>query len=374
MQLHINYQQLQLIEYEGAGNRTPVLDLGSVERIELYSHEKVRKYLEKDEQFRLWLQQKGLLCHADSVMIYYKVNYRDFDFITFIGEPNAALVNPFSTMCGNGIRSLVLHILLTEKDKNQRNMFIENGIRIWAGSERIVSVESINLRSRAGIFRVDMGPFVSALQLLREFINPVFFDRKNLSTVIMPREKVPGLLREKVVGLGFNGRISGEPHLAVLYTLLEFHDLCRSLGFSTSNDSRHIMHVLRGIVSALGKELTFAANLFPQGINFNIGVVLGSTIYMSTHERNLSPSKDRCRELQSKTRVCQCNTMACGTGGAVLANIAKAQRFVSSNSITTIHPGGVLQYLLGDTGTVMIGPAKKVDAIDTNNIVAGKLL
>ena len=110
--IKIPYERLKLIEYEATGNKTPVVDLGVIPGIANFDPTLVRQLLERDINFRTWLKINGANHFADSVMLYYQTGSSEYDFVTFVGEPNSSLTSNFSEMCGNGIRSLGLHIIL----------------------------------------------------------------------------------------------------------------------------------------------------------------------------------------------------------------------------------------------------------------------
>ena len=340
--LHIPYDKLELIDYEGAGNKTPVLDLNCVKNIAVLDPLMVRMYLEDDIKFRKWLKAEGLKHQADTVMIYYTIPGCDYQYVTFIGEPNAPLTSKFSEMCGNGIRSLALHIYLNNEEKNKK-------FAIWAGSIKKINIVKVNRKKNSGEVMVDMGVFVKAN-----------FDSVNFLNEITAVSKLK-VANHLIFTLGSNGHRQGgsEPHLVVLYTWSEFKKLCRQLNITS--DAKDTINILRNIVSTFGKEVTFATGIFPYGMNFNIGVVKDNRIYMATHERSLSISKESCQlEIQLKT-FCKCNTLACGTGGAVVANASRLRGLISNyKQIKTIHPGGEIKYRITRNTTYMTGPARKV--------------
>jgi diaminopimelate epimerase len=76
----------------------------------------------------------------------------------------------------------------------------------------------------------------------------------------------------------------------------------------------------------------------------------------------LSTSKKNCQlEIQQNT-FCKCNTLACGTGGAVVANVAMLRGLISSaKQIKTIHPGGEIKYHITPDTTFMFGPARRIE-------------
>ena len=167
MKAIIPYDKLQLVNYEGAGNKTPVLSLDVVPNIHHYKPQILRGVLEKDIEFRRWLSEKGRELDADTVMIYYSSYDKECEYVTFIGEPNAPGDAPFSEMCGNGIRSLALHIFLTHKKKQQN--YRENGITIWAGMTRTITINEIDDEDSCGFFSVEMGPFQHTKKSLGQF-------------------------------------------------------------------------------------------------------------------------------------------------------------------------------------------------------------
>jgi len=353
MNLRIPFKKLQLISYEGAGNRTPVLDISSMIQLENFNPAIIKLFLEKNRQFRLWLKKEGRKQYADSIMIYYQVNNSEYDYVTFIGEPNASINSSFSEMCGNGIRSLALHIGLKNKlEENQE-------IKILAGSIKKIKIKSINFLNKNAEIMVNMGKFYSGENFSKKFINRNRLDENCMSIKIT---NIPcDILQNKYFGFGFNGdENNGEPHLVILFTINEFQKVFNDLFREISFNRRTLISSLRLFVVLLGNILTFDTNLFPKGININCGVVYQDKIYLSTHERNILSSRRLCRLSQNIQGICRCNTLACGTGGAAAANIAYRQKYIHTKEIITIHPGGEIIYELKNNTTYMIGPAQKI--------------
>ncbi len=325
--------ELTLIPYEGAGNRTPILDISSLIDNINTDPTIIRSQLESNIPFRTWLAREGKCVRADSIMIYYLTSNEDYDAVTFIGEPGVSINAPFSDMCGNGIRSLVLHIILSSSDQ-KRNDFLSEGMGIWAGEVRTVLVSDINFQEKSGTFRVEMGPFTMLY-----------------APMIIPHP----LLKNMRIHSGFNGQTTGEPHVVILITdedLASWRVKCSAI--ARINDP---LEIARTLVCLLGKDITFNSELFPRGVNVNVGLIQGNTISMSTHERNIHSSQSTCIADQQKNTFCRCNTLACGTGGAAVANIALLLFPHMDSMITTIHPGGTIQYDLRYGYTTMIGNA-----------------
>lgn len=359
--LKLNYSALELIPYEGTGNKTPVLDLSGIGKISQFAPEEVREYLEKDLRFRLLLQEQGRALQADSVRIYYPAKQPDFDFVTFVGEPNSSLNNHFSQMCGNGIRSLSLHILLQAKDR-QRDKYLKKGIRIWTGGGiKQVAIKDFDALAQTGIFEVNLGPFQTRLKSLTKYVTPTSFKGASSYSAVLFTKPIPEPLKSRRFGLGFNGHLDGTPHLVLINTFFEYQQLLASLGIEIKNTD--LMTSLQRAVCILGNVFTFNKDIFPFGINFNLAVVDQGIIYMATHEKNLTPSSQSCLNQFQTTGRCKCNTLACGTGGAVTANIAKLQGLISHLEVLTVHRGGEIVYRLDSKGTLMIGSARKVSRV-----------
>ncbi len=341
--LLIPYSKLELIDYEGTGNKTPVLDLNYVKNIAFFDPEKVRIYLENDLKFRRWLNTEGLKHQADTVMIYYTSKCSKYQYVTFIGEPNAPLTSKFSEMCGNGIRALALHIYLNNEEKNKK-------LNIWTGSVKLINIIKIDKERKSGEIMVDIGKF-----------NTIDFNSIELLNKIKLVSKLK-LNGDLTFTLGSNGiaQKTSEPHLVILYTWNEFKKLNKQLGITLN--IQNTISILRNIVSTFGKEITFATDIFPSGINFNIGVTSNNNIYLATHERGLSTNKKSCQLEIQRNNFCKCNTLACGTGGAAVANVAKLRGLISTiKQITTIHPGGEIKYHITNNTTLMTGSARKIE-------------
>jgi diaminopimelate epimerase len=224
-------------------------------------------------------------------------------------------------------------MILSSSDR-KRKEFLSEGMGIWAGEVRTVSVSEINLQQKSGIFRVEMGLFTISY-----------------SSMIISHP----LLKDMRIHGGFNGKTSGEPHVVILITDEDMANWKRKCVVIDSMNNP--LEIARTLACILGKDITFNLELFPHGVNVNIGLIQGNTIYMSTHERNIHSSRDTCIADQQKNGFCRCNTQACGTGGAAVANIALLLVPHMSTTITTIHPGGTIQYSLEYGYTTMIGNA-----------------
>lgn len=349
MNLQIDYSTLSLIDYEGAGNRTPVLNLDSVEHIQQFDVSEVRNFLENNQEFRQWLQIQGRYHKADSVMMYYRSNNFDYEYVTFIGEPGAALDQPFSDMCGNGIRCLALHIFLDNQELQER--YLDDGIRIFAGSVRIITFNSVDIEEMTANVTVDLGQFRNDYSNLRQFL--CFSEIETIQNIF---QKFPFLEKKCSIGIGLNGDQTGEPHLVFLFTEENLQYVIQNLNIIPQEN---ITFNLRKIACRLGNVFTFDINLFPLGINVNIGCVMQDRIYISTHERNMLPSREICMQEQRKHGFCHCNTMACGTGGSVTANVAFNFVLMINSDIKTVHPGGSIMYSVCPETTLMIGPAQR---------------
>jgi len=326
---------LVLKPYVGSGNKTPVLDISSLVHDSTVPPLQIRAKLESDVQFREWLRDSGRRIGADSIMIYYPSTAEEYDFVMFVGEPGSATDSPFSDMCGNGIRALALHIVLHAPSRI-KNMFIREGISIWAGEVRNVTIEDIDYQHDSGIFRVEMGPYTE-----------MSFDFKRYSTIP----------HSAVYGAGFNGQTTGEPHVVILIAQSSLHEWYEA--FPEICDSTNPAEITRILACKLGRQITFDLEAFPKGINTNIGIIDNDTITMSTHERNIHSSAHMCRLDQTKNGFCRCNTLACGTGGSAVANTF-IKRFPDRNTlVTTIHPGGAITYDMRCGYSTMIGSAQK---------------
>lgn len=358
MRLHIPYVTLHLISYKGAGNKTPVLNLDTINGITDFSPKVVRKYLENNEIFRKWLQNEGKKYKADSIMMYYKTNKNEYDFVTFVGEPNTNITDPFSDMCGNGIRSLALHIFLEEQDIKRKNFFKKQGIKIWAGSTKYIQIQNINREKNGGMIEVDVGKFKSNKQGMNRYMDYVLIkENKNIfKKYVSP--SLSFLMDKAYIGYGLNSSTTvGEPHVVLLYEEKYLPFLLHACT-ERRYGKRNILFVLRHIASLLGAHITFNKQLFPRGINLNIAIKKGEKFYIATHERNILPTKSACYKDQHKNVICRCVTNACGTGGAALANIAYKYR-LSKSTIITRHTGGEIIYKILDNTTIMIGSAEK---------------
>lgn len=358
--MKINYKLLQLIDYEGAGNRTPVLDVSS-----FIDNTKepllIRRKLEQDKIFRIWLRDEGLKHRADSVMIFYNADNKDYDFVTFIGEPNSPIENEFSEMCGNGIRSLALHILLSENNKKNLHRFLKNGINIWAGSIRNVAVEELDKLNQSATISVNLGKINTSSKELAPYISLEYFPKGDLSQIRLSRV-VSDYLANREVGIGFNGDGAGEPHVVLVNNPGQYKKLVSVFNLPLDLNRETIINNLREMAVCFGKRITFNSEVFPLGINFNIALVLNNIIYVSTHERNMSSGQSSCSEQIVNIGFCTCNTMACGTGGSIICAIAKRQRLVRGNKFITIHPGGEIRYEIRNNESIMTGPAIKIDS------------
>lgn len=343
--LQIPYNKLQLVEYEGAGNKTPVLDISCINNISDYPVEQVRTFLESDSVFRAFLQTKGLAVQADSVMIFYKTNNETMPFVTFIGEPGASMTSPFSDMCGNGIRSLALHIFLTEQSEVKRNEYFHNGITIFAGECRTIQIESIDYKNRSGFISVDLGPYQNEVKKLSSFINSELFSKHTVLSNIPFNGQAPDL-HGYSFSFGFNGKNIGEPHLTIFVK-------------NQHVEPHEIITFLRAMATKLGNRLTFDSLLFPKGVNVNIAMEHEGRIFLSTHERNLSLNKETCLD-EKNNEICHCNTLACGTGGAAVANEAVRLGIIAGNTVITVHPGGCIAYQVTPHTTIMTGPARQL--------------
>lgn len=329
-----------MIPYEGAGNRTPVLDISVIPGIAEYAVDDVRRCLERNYEFRSFLQKNGMALQADSVMLFYRKETSEYEYVTFVGEPNASLDSNFSEMCGNGIRALGLHLSLITGT---------NILRIWAGSVKTVSI--LHTKNSTSVVTVDMDMFQTSRKALQRYIAVSHFPNvDNFSSVVLPGYEFLGH-----VGIGFNGMEKGEPHVACIIKKDMFEGLLDGF-LIREKDS---MSSLRKLTSCIGAQITFATDLFPQGINFNIGIIENEKIFVATHERNIATSFNSCQAQQKRFGICRCCTLACGTGGAAVANIAVKHGFVKKFFIETKHSGGKIVYDLRDHTTIMRGEARK---------------
>ncbi len=346
--MKININNLKLIPYSAAGNVTPVLDISHIEGIYDEEVREIREYLENEIFFRTWLQEEGRKYNADTVMIYFRKP--DNSFVTFIGEPNAPIVNGFSDMCGNGIRALALHIVLSEKNEKVRRNYLEKGINIFAGEMRNVTVEEIDFIEGIGSFKVNMGIFQTSSNALSKYV-----DFENLNESLMDH-------------IGFNGVEEGEPHLVSILSLGNFVYMLEVEGIQIDlTDDIFIIENLRSIAARLGVRHTFDLNTFPKGINFNLTLVIGESVYVATHERNLSQNTEECNFHHAAGNLCKCCTEACGTGGAAVANILFKHGHTKVSTVRTIHSGGEIIYTIGKE-TFMTGPAMSLSEMEEREI------
>ena len=322
MNIQIDYSQLQMIPYVAAGNRTPVLCLDFTQESHNDEPSLIRSSLENDLQFRTIIAERGKLIKADSIMIYYRTNHESYEFAMFVGEPNAPLTSAFSEMCGNGIRSLALHIVLEEKNAVQRQKYLSEGIKIWTcAGIMTVKISDFDISRKTGIFEVPLGPF------------------NTRSTY------------------GFNGISSGEPHAVMILDEENLRKLCDQYNLGDTSDC---MQTLRQIASLLGAQHTFDYKKYPAGINFNLALIRDNQIIMATHERNLALNRSECITQFKQNGICSCVTQACGTGGSAVANYVVINGHLEQNSINTIHFGGQIQYHIDDNQTYMLGDARRL--------------
>lgn len=362
-EFYIPYHTLHITNYEATGNRIGVLNLDSIQGITNLSPYVVRRCLEDNRTFRIWLQQEGITSGVDSIMIYYQAKSRNYDFVSFVGEPNALIESEFSEMCGNGIRALGLHLALHSSDELQKQ-FLSYGISIHAGEVRNLRIDSINPPNSFAKISVDMGVFQNEYQIMKSFLNDSFRNL-NLSQFFLEDKILPVDLQGSGFGLGLNGSQNGEPHLVLVLQLEEYIQLSNYL--QCEIDSRNsLMDSLRNVVSILGNKITFNSTLFPKNINFSIAVVVADRLFISTHERNLAPQKYICLSEQSLLGRCRCNTNSCGTAGSVAANLAYVNGFIKSDKIATVHPGGEITYLITEHNTQMIGEARMAKHINSS--------
>lgn len=357
--LTVPYSELKMIEYEAAGNITPVVNLDMVANIGEYEPNLVRDYLENDLKFRIWLKEVGKGNQADSVMLYYTSSHKDYSFVTFVGEPNASLQAKFSEMCGNGIRSLALHIALTTAPSSKK-AYRQDWISIWAGESRKVQIIDLDTVESGGKVKVALGSFRSDVKYLKSFISEHYFKNfLSLNKVYLPEQLLPKDLQGRGWGIGLNGNKTGEPHLVLLVDEELLKSLLSYFEQPTFSLTSTLL-ILSDLVCKLGNRLTFNKGLFPLGINVSIGLVKNGIIYLSTHERNLALSSEECRQMQKMFGNCQCNTKACGTAGAVASNFAYFNSLAVSKNITTVHLGGEIIYSLETEDTYMVGEAKAI--------------
>lgn len=362
--MQLDLRKLKIIDYEGAGNRTPVLDISNFVDNTRNPLE-VRKELEKDISFRRWLKEEGLRHKADSIMIFYNADNPLYDFVTFIGEPNSPLQNKFSEMCGNGIRALSLHIL-SESSQAKRKKYLHNGITIWAGSIRKIIIGDFNESEGTAMIAVNLGKINITSDALAPYVNINSFSERELSRVRLPITATH-YLSDRDFGIGFNGEVAGEPHVVLLNNKDQYLALVRAFNLPIKLDKETLINNLRIMASCFGKRFTFNFKHFPLGINFNIALVLDGIIYMSTHERNMSKGQSECSEQIAENDFCACNTLACGTGGSIVCAIAKEQGLVGGLSFVTIHPGGEIRYEIKNNESIMTGPAKRTENLRSSS-------
>lgn len=341
------YSRLIVSEYEGAGNRTPVIDVSSILPERLHEPEEIRRYLQTHIPFLRWLRKIGVQSQADSIMLYHKSYTNTSEYVTYIGEPGASFDQPFSEMCGNGIRNLALHIFL-ESNPVEREQFLKNGVAIWAGENRNVIFRSVDIKQQTADVLVDLGPFTNSPEMFSQFVNlpEVMFQKTRLIRKNNMQNDWPEMY------FGLNGRSTGEPHLVMFYDLSAL-DL-------NKKDAETILYTLRSIVSKIGPELTYDSMSFPHGMNVNVAAASDGVLYMTTHERSICSDKEECLKSRNENGFCRCNTQACGTGGSIVANLAYRTDRSNSDTIKTVHPGGVIYYEVSEESTYMIGPARRL--------------
>lgn len=336
-----HFENLKINYYSASGNKTPVLDVNPLVDLS-NSPDENREILENNLPFRRYVRKALSTKSVDSLMLYYTVTEKKkgYDYVMYVEEPNTCTSTKFSTMCGNGIRALSLHLY----EKTQSKSF-----RIYAGGIKTTQIIGFNpLR-----IRVNMGKFRFEEKYLRKYVN-----RENLRT-LKQRLSSTILFSLENLKFGLNGSEDGEPH-AVLF--VNKSDFLQKTGI-LSNNQELAINTLRQYTSQIGKEVTFDKDIFPLGISFSIAIIdkNDSTILMSTHERNLNDNPKQCVEEINHINRCNCNTLACGTAGAVVANWAFTLGFVSNKNIITIQPGGNIEYVIDENNTIMIGSAKKIN-------------
>ena len=284
-------------------------------------------------------------------------NKKDYQYVMFVAEPNTSITIPFSEMCGNGIRSLGLHLFL-ESDDNHRDIYLTEGINIWTAAGVLkVQFKTIDTVNHQAIVEVKLGQFKFEMKNLFNFVSSGYFDNTNLTAINLNDYIDLPVNFSNRFGIGFTGEDNGEPHLALILNQTEFYDLIAKLRINNNDD---LMALLRKTVSYLGNYFTFNYELFPHGINFNLGIIKNDKIFMSTHERNLVASKELCQYQYHRDGLCKCNTKACGTGGAVVANLTWLNYRFLGRQISTIHPGGEIVYQQKFNDTFMSGLTKKI--------------
>lgn len=359
MKLNTDFSLLKLVGYSGAGNITPVVDISSILPDGNLPVIALRAALEKNHSFRVWLKEEGLKNKADSVILYYKSTVDEYDYICFVAEPNVSLNSSFSDMCGNGIRALGFHLYL--RNLKRKTLEKQSIFRIFAGSVKKVRVLKISKFQTKATVSVELGEFRSKRIQLKEYVNVNLFGSiKDFNRFKMP----PGLLLPALYslnfGLGMNSdTYMGEPHIILLLDRSEYISLYEQ--FFTSKITKHFQHgKLRIMTSYFGSKITFNKKFFPKGINFSIALIIENKIYISTHERNLNLYQNCIKKSRDKKHYCSCNTQACGTAGAVAANLAKLNLCIASDLITTVHAGGEIMYILSDKTTTMTGGVEQL--------------
>lgn len=344
-----NLKDLKVFNYSGTGNITPVINIDSLLTTSAHSISATRHYLENNHDFRIWLREKGSENKADSIIIYYYKKTSTYDFVMFVAEPNAPLTSHFSEMCGNGIRALGFHLF---------NVYSKNEFKVSAGSVKKIEVLESN-KDWANV-SVTLGAFKNTKQSLAKYLNLPFFKKiKDLSAVDLADILNLSFFKGYNFGVGLNSDTnSGEPHLILLLNDNEYKKMYSDF-FKTVSPPDFQHDKLRQIVSFFGSRITFNKDIFPEGINFSIAIINNNKIFISTHERNLNLFHICRHANKKKGGICSCNTLACGTAGAVAASLAKKTLKITSEEIITCHPGGTISYVFDKNNVIMIGTVEK---------------
>lgn len=355
--INIDYGKINLFDYSGAGNKISVLDISKF-IVNTTNPDNIRISLENNIDFRRWLGKEGKKHDCDSVMIYYSVADRNYDFVTFVGEPNGDPKSRFSEMCGNGLRCLSLHILLTCNDA-MRMVYLREGIKIYAGQVRKLEIMKFEKELKQSLIKVNLGEYFCD-HSVEKYLNGLVRNKTGDYSCLKLKYPDCDLINKFHFSIGLNGEQGkGEPHL-VLMTDIEGLCLLSEDILKEDINAENIFSVIRRLTCVLGNFFTFNTEMFPEGINFNIGVYSGNYIYVSTHERNLNENREACRKQQERYIYCKCNTLSCGTGGAAVFNIYRSVKQLRDGIIITNHSGGILKYYDRNGSTFMIGKANAI--------------
>lgn len=161
-------------------------------------------------------------------------------------------------------------------------------------------------------------------------------------------------------GIGVYGDKMDEPHLVLLNNEDEYLTIIDKFGLDKRMNSKTILKNLRYLASVFGNYFSFNKRLFPQGINFDIGLIKDGLIYMATHERNILSNKGMCRYQQIMTGSCECLVPLSAPGGATMVYFARNMGIIKTKRIKTIHQGEEITYRVLGRPAVVATEAKRL--------------